>query len=82
MHCENAVRPELKPGNPTVCNTNAGADVNVDWEQKKLEATKLRVNRTKSPASGARFVGLLYKATAFSISFINRQGNGEIIVPI
>jgi len=42
---------------PTACVTGAGTDVDSAWEQKKLEARKMLVNRTESPASSARFVG-------------------------
>ena len=41
---------------PTVCVTGAGADVDSAWEQNKLEARKILVNRAESPASSARFV--------------------------
>jgi hypothetical protein len=44
---------------PTVCATGAGAGVDSAWEQKKLEARKLPENAAESPASSARFVGLL-----------------------
>jgi hypothetical protein len=37
----------------------AGAGVDSVWEQKKLEARKILVNRAASPVSGARFVGRL-----------------------
>jgi hypothetical protein len=57
MHCEIAIRPELKPGSPTVCVNGAGAGVDSVWEQRKLEARKMFVNRAESPASSARFVG-------------------------
>ena len=40
----------------TVCVTGAGAGVDNVWEQKKLEARKMLVNRAESPASSARFV--------------------------
>jgi len=43
----------------TVSVTGAGAGVDSAWEQKKLEARKMLVNRAESPASGARFVGTL-----------------------
>jgi hypothetical protein len=33
------------------------AGVDSVWEQKKLEARKMLVNRAESPASSARFVG-------------------------
>jgi len=40
----------------TVCVTGAGAGVDSVWEQKKLEARKMLVNRADSPASSARGV--------------------------
>jgi hypothetical protein len=40
-----------------VIGTGAGAGVDSVWEQKKLEARKMPVNRADSPASSARFVG-------------------------
>ena len=40
----------------TVCVTGAGAGVDSVWEQEKLEARKMLVNRAESPASSARFV--------------------------
>lgn len=39
--------------------TGAGAGVNSVWEQKKLEARKMLVNRAESPASSTRFVSPL-----------------------
>ena len=42
---------------PTVSVTDAEADVDSAWEQRKLEARKMLVNRTDSPASSARGVG-------------------------
>ena len=33
------------------------AGVDSAWEQKKLEARKMPINRAESPASSARFVG-------------------------
>jgi len=44
---------------PTVCVTGAGAGVDNVWEQRKLEARKLLVNRTESPASSAYHPGAL-----------------------
>jgi hypothetical protein len=41
----------------TVCVTGAGAGVDSAWEQHKLEARKMLVNRADSPASSARGVG-------------------------
>ena len=38
----------------------AGAGVDSVWEQKKLEARKMLVNRADSPASSARFVSPLF----------------------
>lgn len=40
----------------TVCVTCGWADVDNAWEQGKLEAKKMLVNRVESLASGARFV--------------------------
>jgi hypothetical protein len=37
----------------TVCVTGAGAGVDSAWEQKKLEARKMLLNRAESPASSA-----------------------------
>jgi hypothetical protein len=34
-----------------------GVDFAWDWEQEKLEAREMFVNRAESPASSARFVG-------------------------
>jgi hypothetical protein len=42
---------------PTVCVTCWWAGVDSAWEQKKLEARKMPVNRAESHTSGARFVG-------------------------
>jgi hypothetical protein len=42
---------------PTACVTGAWAGVDFAWEQKKLEARKMLVNRAESHTSGARFVG-------------------------
>lgn len=42
---------------PTVCITGAEAGVDSAWEQRKLEARKMPVNRADSPASSARGVG-------------------------
>jgi hypothetical protein len=36
--------------------TGAGAGVDFAWEQRKLEARKMLVDRAESPASSARFV--------------------------
>jgi len=47
-------------GNPcrlTVCVTCVWAGVDNAWEQKKLEARKMLLNRADSHTSGARFVG-------------------------
>jgi len=58
---------------PTVCVTGAGAGVDNVWEQKKLEARKMLENAAESPASSARFVGLLFILQAafdFSIEVI------------
>ena len=49
--------PKRKTCGLTVCVTGAGAGVDSAWEQKKLEARKMLVNRAESPASSARFVG-------------------------
>ena len=38
----------------------AGAGVDNAWEQGKLEARKMLLNRADSHASGARFVGWLF----------------------
>jgi len=43
----------------TVSVTGAGAGVESAWEQKKLEARKMLVNRAESPASSARCVSWL-----------------------
>jgi len=40
----------------TVCVTCVWAGVDSAWEQKKLEARKMLVNRAESHTSGARFV--------------------------
>ena len=37
----------------TACVTGAGAGVDSAWEQRKLEARKMLVNRADSPASSA-----------------------------
>jgi hypothetical protein len=42
---------------PTACVTRVWAGVDKVWEQKKLEARKMLVNRADSHTSGARFVG-------------------------
>jgi len=42
---------------PTVCVTCVWAGVDKVWEQEKLEARKMLVNRADSHTSGARFVG-------------------------
>ena len=41
---------------PTVCVTCVWAGVDNAWEQEKLEARKMLVNRADSHTSGARFV--------------------------
>jgi hypothetical protein len=41
----------------TVCVTRKWAGVDSAWEQEKLEARKMLVNRAESHTSGARFVG-------------------------
>jgi len=43
----------------TVCVTCVWAGVDSAWEQEKLEARKMLVNRAESHTSGARFVGTL-----------------------
>ena len=43
----------------TVCVTCVWAGVDSAWEQYKLEARKMLVNRADSHLSGARFVGQL-----------------------
>ena len=43
----------------TVCVTCVWAGVDNAWEQGKLEARKMLVNRADSHTSGARFVGWL-----------------------
>ncbi len=40
----------------TVCVTRVWAGVDNVWEQEKLEARKMPVNRAESHTSGARFV--------------------------
>jgi len=45
----------------TVCVTGAGTGVDNAWEQRKLEAGKMLVNRADSPASSARFVGQCFE---------------------
>jgi hypothetical protein len=46
---------------PTVCVTRKWAGVDNVWEQKKLEARKMLLNRADSHLSGARFVRRLYE---------------------
>jgi hypothetical protein len=41
----------------TVCVTRVWAGVDNVWEQEKLKARKMLVNRADSHTSGARFVG-------------------------
>ena len=41
---------------PTVCVTCVWAGVDSAWEQEKLEARKMLLNRAESYTSGARFV--------------------------
>ena len=48
----------------TVCVTGAGAGVDIVWEQRKFEASKMLENRAESPASNARFVGLPFDLRA------------------
>ena len=56
---------------PTVCVTGIGAGVDNVWEQKKLEARKMLENAAESPASSARFVGLLFiLQAAFDFSIV------------
>jgi hypothetical protein len=43
----------------TVCITCVWAGVDNTWEQEKLKARKMLVNRAESHTSGARFVGQL-----------------------
>jgi hemolysin-activating ACP:hemolysin acyltransferase len=43
----------------TDCVTCVWAGVDNAWEQEKLEARKMLVNRAESHTSGARFVGWL-----------------------
>jgi hypothetical protein len=45
---------------PTVCVTCVWAGVDNAWEQEKLEARKMLVNRADSHTSGARFVGQFF----------------------
>jgi len=42
---------------PTVCVTRKWAGWENAWEQEKLKARKMLVNRAESHLSGARFVG-------------------------
>ncbi|HMN00885.1 MAG TPA: hypothetical protein PKC99_17920, partial [Anaerolineales bacterium] len=58
-----------------VIGTCAGAGVDNAWEQKKLEARKMLVNRAESPPSTARFVGTLLtlRLTYAVTGFISRQ---------
>jgi hypothetical protein len=58
---------------PTVCVTGAGVGVDSVWEQRKLEARKLLINRAESLASSARGVGRFYFAARalYSISISN-----------
>jgi hypothetical protein len=49
--------PRYARGKPTACVTRVWAGVDKVWEQKKLEARKMLVNRADSHTSGARFVG-------------------------
>ncbi len=46
----------MQDSSPTVCVSGGGAGVDSAWEQEKLEARKMLVNRAESPASSARFV--------------------------
>ncbi len=45
--------------------TGAGAGVDSAWEQRKLEARKMLVNRAESPASSARCVSHLLPILLF-----------------
>ena len=64
---------ELRKSQLTVCvspacflrGTGAGAGVDSAWEQEKLEARKMLVNRADSHTSGARFVRRRYILTQF-----------------
>jgi hypothetical protein len=49
----------------TVCVSRVWAGVDSVWEQKKLEARKMLVNRAESHLSGARFVGRLFRPRVF-----------------
>ena len=40
------------------------------WEQRKLEARKMLVNRADSPASSARFVGRVFHSVNIIITVI------------
>ena len=56
-HLEAEALTAFRLQRPTVCVTGAGVGVDSAWEQEKLEARKMPVNRAESPASSARFVG-------------------------
>jgi len=53
---ESFSQPKEKACGLTVCVTCVWAGVDSAWEQKKLEARKMLVNRAESHTSGARFV--------------------------
>ena len=56
----------------TVCVSGGGADVDSAWEQKKLAARKMPVNRAESPPSTARFVSRAY---VHGSSMLKAEGN-------
>jgi hypothetical protein len=57
----------LKARCPTARVTGAGVGVDSVWEQEKLEARKMPENAAESPASSARFVGLLFALRLISL---------------
>jgi len=58
-----------------VIGTGAGAGVDSAWEQKNLEARKMLENAAESPASSARFVGLLFAIRQVLLLCISLQRN-------
>jgi len=59
MREEDIYEPMIARVRPTVCVTRVWAGVDNVWEQEKLKARKMLVNRADSHTSGARFVGWL-----------------------
>jgi len=57
-------------GGLTVCVTRKWAGWDNVWEQKKLEARKMLINRADSHLSGARFVGRFYFAELHALNLL------------